>query len=109
MQIVKTESGQMLKLCGALLINSADELQAALRDFVCDVSEPSVDLSGVDQCDTAALQLLCCARLTAERSSKPFVFSAVSDAIRETSAALGISLEPVVVSASAPDGTDHVL
>lgn len=92
MQIAKDESGRVLKLAGSLEIGVAEELQSALRDFVLGTPIPIVDLSAVDACDTAALQLLCSARKTAESLGKAFEIAGLSDAVRSIGAALGLSL-----------------
>ena len=92
MQIAKDESAQVLKVVGTLEIGVAEELHNALREFVGRESRPVVDLSQVDACDTAALQLLCSARKTAEGAGKTFELGGVSAAIRNASAALGLSL-----------------
>ena len=84
MQIVKDESG-VLKLSGPLEISDAVELQQALRELLDTAAKPVVDLSEVDACDTAALQLLCSARRTAELSGKPYSVRGVPDAIRQCS------------------------
>jgi anti-anti-sigma regulatory factor len=91
-EITKDESGQVLKIAGALGIGAGGELRNALRDFVCGSPRPIIDLSEVDVCDTAALQLLCSAGKTAERSGKPFELAGLSPAVRTTSAALGLPL-----------------
>lgn len=92
MQIVKDQSGRVLKLTGALGIGEAEELRNALRDFVGEASAPIVDLAEVDACDTAALQLLYSARKTADRSGKQFEFVGASAAIRDIGATLGLTL-----------------
>jgi anti-anti-sigma factor len=90
--MIKDESGHVLTIVGTLDIGVADELQKALCDFVAGDSMPAVDLAGVDACDTAAIQLLCSARKTAELSGKHFELAGVSSAIRNTNAALGLPL-----------------
>jgi anti-anti-sigma regulatory factor len=51
-----------------------------------------VDLSGVDSCDAAALQLLCAAKLSASRLRKTFRVVSLSPAVLETCAAIGLPL-----------------
>jgi len=91
-QITKDGSGRVLKIAGTLDIGVADELQKALREFVSGDSEPIVDLSEVDECDTAALQLLCSARKTANGSGRHCELAGLSASIQNASAALGLSL-----------------
>ena len=92
MQIDKDESASVLRISGALRINQVDELHTALRDLFFTASRPVIDLTQVNECDTAALQLLCSARHTAERLTRSFEMVGVSDAIRDASVALGLSL-----------------
>jgi anti-sigma B factor antagonist len=120
-QIAKCEADQILKLSGAIQINVVDELRAALLGFLCTTSRPVVDLSEVTECDTAALQLLVSASRTAKLSIKPLELVGLSAAVREASAALGLSdPEPPadsvagrphdVVGALLPDrGSEHAI
>lgn len=86
------EHDGVLKIAGDVGINDVEELHRVLRDFVGAASRPTVDMSGVESCDTAALQLLTAARKTAERAGKPFDFVGLSPAIVDVSAVLGLSL-----------------
>jgi len=86
------EHDGVLKIAGDVGINEVEELHRLLRDFVGAAPRPTVDLSGVETCDTAALQLLTAARKTAERAGKPFDFVGLSPAIRDVSAVLGLSV-----------------
>ena len=92
MQITKTDSDRALKIVGTLEIAVAEELHHALRDFICRDRGKDVDLSEVDGCDAAGLQLLCSARKTAERFGRPFQFVGLSAAIRNAASGLGFSL-----------------
>ena len=92
MRVAKDDSGRVLKIAGALDIGEAEELHRVLRDFLCGESSAVVDLSEVEACDTAALQLLCSARKTAARASRPLQFSGISAAVRNTASELGLSL-----------------
>ena len=92
MRITKDASGQVLKLAGTLGIGVAEELQTALRDYIGEAARPIVDLSGVEECDTTALQLLCSAGKTAERAGKRLETTGISAAAVSASAALGISI-----------------
>jgi len=82
----------MMSIAGALEIGAAEELRNALRDFLDRAQRPSLDLSQVDGVDAAALQVLCSARKTADRSGKHLEIAAISAAVRTTSEALGLSL-----------------
>ncbi len=92
MQISKCESGRILKISGAIQINAACDLRAALLDFVCATSSPVVDLSEVTECDTAALQLLISASRSAMLSVNPLELAGLSAAVQEAGAALGLSI-----------------
>jgi anti-anti-sigma regulatory factor/HPt (histidine-containing phosphotransfer) domain-containing protein len=73
-QISKDESGRVLKIQGALDIDIVEELRQALGDWISEKPNLMFDLSGVEACDTAALQLLSSARRTADCSNKPLQF-----------------------------------
>jgi anti-anti-sigma factor len=92
MEIIKDESGHRLKLTGRLDIRQADKLQKALQDFTNGDANSIIDLSGVEVSDTAALQLLISARITLERAGRRLQLAAVSSAVKEASAALGLAL-----------------
>ncbi len=89
-QIDKDESGQMLMLTGMLEIKVARDLQMALEEFVQRDSGTSLNLSGVDGCDTTAIQLLLSAQKTAQSAGKELQITAASDPVREVVALLGV-------------------
>jgi anti-anti-sigma factor len=91
-QIGIDESGHILRLAGSLEIREVDELHRALRDFLSGESKPVIDLSAVESCDTAGLQLLVSARKTAERAGKPFRLTGIPVAVSDAAASLGVSL-----------------
>ena len=104
LRVERDESGTALKIAGVLRIHSADELRVALEDFIRTTSVPVVDLSGVTQCDTAGLQLLCSAVRTAGGMGKSLGLQAASAAVRDGADALGLRLEPLpVAAASVPE------
>jgi anti-anti-sigma factor len=92
MEIVKDESGTVLKIEGALDIGVAEELHKALLESL-DDRVRMLDLSGVESCDTAALQLLCAARKTGERQGNRLRFAGISAAVANSCTALGLPLE----------------
>jgi anti-anti-sigma factor len=100
------EAGRVLQLSGELRMNDAEQLRAALLDFMCATSRPVVDLSAVTACDTAGLQLLISACHTAERSAKILRVVGVPAAIQRAEAALGVSITalPNIEVAGAPEG-----
>jgi anti-anti-sigma regulatory factor len=98
------ERDGVLFIAGDVGINAVEQLHNVLRDFVSRDPRPTVDLSGVEACDTAALQLLTSGRKTAERAGKPFNYTGISIAILDASAVLGLSLtdRPLDTPESAP-------
>lgn len=87
-----------LKISGTLDIDAANALREALLD--CFLHQPEVaahslqvDLSGVDTCDAAALQVLLAARKDASAAGTAFRVNAPSQAVTETAAALGLSID----------------
>ncbi|MEI9972936.1 MAG: STAS domain-containing protein [Ignavibacteriota bacterium] len=90
MQIDKLDG--VLRIAGDVGINVVEQLHSVLREFVSTAARPTVDLSDVENCDAAVLQLLTSARKTAERANKPFDFAGVSAAVLDASAVLGLSL-----------------
>lgn len=94
MEITEDESGHLLKLAGWLDIREADQLREALQDFTDGDLNSAIDVSGVEGCDTAALQLLYSARKTVENAGRRFQIAGLSGAVMETSAALGLPLTP---------------
>ena len=68
-----------------------DELHQTLCQFLKETSAPILDLSGVDHCDVAALQLLFSARKAATVSGKCIELR-LSDAVSTFGSALGLSI-----------------
>ncbi len=58
---------------GAFTIYEAPELREALLRAFENHAEVLLDLSGVTECDTAGIQLLCSARTTADTEGKRFM------------------------------------
>ncbi len=93
MHTAKDESGQVLKLAGKLDIRVAQDLKIALQDFIAEKADCLLDLSGVETCDTATLQLLVSARKTVESAGGRFVLSALPEPVLLNGALLGLSFE----------------
>jgi len=89
MEISKDESGTVLKIQGSLDIGVAEELHKTLLESL-DDRVRLMDLSAVDACDTAALQLLCAARKTVERQGNRLRFAGLSAAVADSCASLGL-------------------
>jgi anti-anti-sigma factor len=82
-----------LRVAGTLDAYAAAELRGALARALGERPELAVDLSGVESCDFTTIQLLCSARRSAGQAGKPFVVTALSEAVVEACAALGLSPE----------------
>jgi anti-anti-sigma factor len=92
MQIIKGERSSTLRIQGTLDIGVADELRQALCDLIDGNPSLTLDLSEVDACDTAALQVLYAARKTTDGSGKHLQFVGLSGAAADTIAALRLSI-----------------
>lgn len=90
------DAGAPLKITGEQTIRTADELQKILADYLDRGLDVGVDLSEVDECDTAALQLIYALRQSAVERQQRFQIMAVSPAITETAAALGLRIEELM-------------
>ena len=100
-QITKNEGGGVLRIAGTLDIGGAEELQKALREFLEEQQNPALDLSEVEGCDTATLQLLYAARKTRGTSMKRRQFEGLSSPVANTSSVLGLSVNDLAAPASA--------
>jgi anti-anti-sigma regulatory factor len=85
-------NGSRLKIEGALRIAEAAELRLALRESIGDASLSGVDLSSIEECDTAALQLLYSASKTAVDAGMPLRFLEPSSALVDAATALGLHI-----------------
>jgi anti-anti-sigma factor len=82
----------VLKISGRLDIDGASSLREALLDCFLQQPEVTTDLSEIDGCDTAALQVLLAAGQDAAAAGKAFRVIAVSPVVTDTAAALGLEL-----------------
>ncbi len=83
-------AGDTLAIAGAVTVQRAAELKAALVDALAQSGQVAVDLSGVTEVDLCGLQLLCSARRTAAQSGKRFALAgATPDAVRRAAEAAG--------------------
>ena len=81
-----------LHLQGDLHISDVEELRTVLIGRLETASELVLDLSGVDRCDTASLQLLCSVKKSAERDRKQLCISSLSPVVREVCTMTGLPL-----------------
>lgn len=88
-----SEGSNTLKLSGALDIYSAGDLRDLLRQELQARSELTLDLSQVDACDAAGLQIFCSAARTAEEAGKKFRIVHPSAAASHVSDGIGLSVE----------------
>jgi len=93
LNITNTGNPETLKLSGTLDINAADALRDTLAQHVQQRSALTLDLSEVDGCDVAGLQLLCSARKSTEAACQAFEVTTVSQAVIDAFAALGLSTD----------------
>lgn len=103
MQIAKDPTSGLLKITGTLHVSEADDLRRALCEHLAQEAALHLDLSAVDACDTASLQLFYAARNTAIRRNKGFRVVTFSEAIVDTGKALGIPLELLTSEAGLND------
>ena len=92
MEILRTEEG-LVKLQGDLHISSAEDLRGALIVELASVSALVLDLSEVDSCDSASLQLLCSLKKSAGVCSKAVSVTGLSTAMVDTCSMIGFSLK----------------
>ena len=96
MTLTKDKATGVLQISGTLDIDGADSLREALLDCSLHQSaaaDLSADLSDVDGCDAAALQVLLAARRDAVAAGKAFRITAASNAVTDTAAALGLPID----------------
>jgi anti-anti-sigma factor len=93
MRITRDETGNALKISGTADMSAAEALRSALAASFEQDGSLDVDLSEVDECDSSAVQLLCAAHRSAERSGKSLRILAMSRAIAETGSALGLPMD----------------
>jgi anti-anti-sigma factor len=92
MEIIRQHEG-VVQVTGDLHISEAEQLRSALLRELRDAPAMTLELSGVDSCDAATLQILFSLRKSAERDGKHLNVSAPSAGMRETASILGVSPE----------------
>jgi anti-anti-sigma factor len=93
MTISKDHTPGVLSIAGALDIDAAHSLRDALLECLSHQPEVALDLSGVNACDAAALQVLLAAQRNAAALGKAFRIAGDSRPVTEAASALGLSLE----------------
>lgn len=93
MTLTKDDATGVLKISGTLDIDEANVLREALLDCFALQPEVAVDLSAVEACDAAALQVLLAGQRDAAALGKVFCVNAASPSVLETAEAIGLPLE----------------
>lgn len=83
----------VLQISGTLDIDAANGLREALLDCLLHQGEIVADISELDGCDAAGLQVLLAGRRDAMAAGKPFRFTAPSHVLAQTALALGFSID----------------
>jgi anti-anti-sigma factor len=91
MQVINDQSESVHKLAGTLDVNTANEVRGVLLEYLGEHTSISIDLSQVEGCDAAGVQLLLALEKSAEAAGKPFAVVASSEAFDRDCAGLGIS------------------
>jgi anti-anti-sigma factor len=99
MGVFRTKDG-LVHLRGDLHISDADNLREALIVELTAAPALVLELSEVDSCDAASLQLLCALKKSADICGKMIQITGASAAMVETSAILGFSLHDLTSTPS---------
>jgi len=91
MQIHQDQRDTPLELAGVLDINTVAEVCKSLLEHLEHQARASLDLSQIESCDAAGIQLLFAMQRSAKAAGKPFAIVAATDVFTTTCAALGIS------------------
>ena len=86
----------LLRLCRSLSIYEADELRNSLISSLEDNDILELDIRDINDCDTAGLQVLCSAKLTASEMGKKLIIVGESDAFADTMNRAGMTLEMII-------------
>jgi anti-anti-sigma factor len=93
LQITSAPNTNTLRLAGDLDIYNVETARQSLLDFMAGRPGVELDLSGVESCDTAGLQLLLAAHRSAATSGKTFSIQAPVAAIEQCGQSLGLGPE----------------
>jgi len=98
LNITNNESEGVLKFSGTLDIYAVDAARDVLIQHVQNNPRLILDLSEVEECDVAGLQLLFSVRKTIESLCKSLEVKRVSQAIIDACAALGLGMDQLTAS-----------
>ena len=93
MTLTKDNTTSVLIISGTLDIDTANSLREALLECFSLQPEVRADLSAVDACDAAGLQVLLAGQRNAALLGKALHVNTASPAVLETAAALGFSIQ----------------
>ncbi len=89
----QVDGKSLLKIAGELRIGSVADAKPAILASLGDSSEVQLDLSEVDQCDTAGIQLLLMACASARASGKSFTTLGHTATLQTALTRTGIPIE----------------
>ena len=89
----QVDGKSLLKIAGELRIGSVADAKTAILASLADSSELQLDLSEVDQCDTAGIQLLLMTCASARARGKRFVTLGHTAALQAALTRAGIPVE----------------
>jgi len=92
MNLTLEKDAGVLKLSGVLDIDSADSLRDSLIGVPSDLKLSRIDLSAVEYCDVAALQVLVAFRKHSESQGLPLSWEPLSSAVADLAESIGLSL-----------------
>ncbi len=100
MSIIREEKGggALLKIDGSMTINEAAAIRDELVECFKTYSSIILDLEAVIECDAAAMQLLCSARLTAHKSGIRFSVTSASLSSMDSIARAGLDPDAIFSS-----------
>lgn len=84
-----------IKIDGELTVYEAAEFRDALLESIISADTLQIDLSGVSECDTAGIQILCSARVTADAEKKTLVLTGISEPVRHALETGGLNAERI--------------
>ncbi len=85
----------ILRIDGPMTVYEAASLRDALIECLDACNRLSLDMKDVTECDTAGIQLLCSARITADAEGKQLVLNGISEAVNLALETSGISTDRI--------------
>lgn len=97
----ETDTGATLNITGPVTIYEAAELREDLSACLDEHPGMVLDLGGVEDCDTAAIQVLCAACKSAEHTGKPVSFQHPAKSVIQAAQRAGLVPEHPIFSKGA--------